>query len=139
MTDADLLLGYLDPDFFLGGKMQLDRDAATQAVARIAEPLGLEHHRSGVGHSQMVNENMASAARIHAVERGKDPRRYPVFAFGGAGPVHAYRVARILGAPELIVPLGAGVTSALGFLVAPLAFDYVRSYYSRLDTLDWAK
>lgn len=139
VTDADLLLGYLDPDFFLGGKMQLDRDAAARAVARIAEPLGLGITEAAWGIHQVVNENMAGAARIHAVERGKDPRRYPVFAFGGAGPVHAYRVARILGAPELIVPLGAGVTSALGFLVAPLAFDYVRSYYARLDNLDWAK
>jgi len=139
VTDADLLLGYLDPDFFLGGKMQLDREAATQAVARLAEPLGLSITETAWGIHSIVNENMASAARIHAVERGKDPRRYPVFAFGGAGPVHAYRVARILGAPELIVPLGAGVTSALGFLVAPLAFDYVRSYYARLDALDWAK
>ena len=80
---------------------------------------------------------MAGAARIHAVERGKDPRAYPLFAFGGAGPVHAYRVAKILDAPELVIPLGAGVTSALGFLVAPLAFDFVRSFFSPLADLDF--
>jgi N-methylhydantoinase A len=80
---------------------------------------------------------MASAARIHAIEGGKDPRAYPVFAFGGAGPVHAYRVAEILRAPQLIVPLGAGVTSTVGFLAAPLAFDFVRTYFGRLEDIDW--
>jgi N-methylhydantoinase A len=82
---------------------------------------------------------MAGAARIHAVERGKDPRARALFAFGGAGPVHAYRVAEILRSPELVVPLGAGVTSALGFLVAPLAFDYVRAYPAPLAGLDWSR
>ena len=86
---------------------------------------------------QLVNENMASAARVHAIERGKDPRRYPLFAFGGAGPVHAFGVASILHAPGLIVPTGAGVASTIGFLVAPLAFDFVRSAITRLDRLDW--
>ena len=139
VTDADLVLGYLDPRFFLGGRMPLDTNAATAALQRIAEPLGMSVVEAAWGIHQVVNENMAGAARIHAVERGKDPRAYPVFAFGGAGPVHAYRVARILGTPELIVPLGAGVTSALGFLVAPLAFDFVRSYFSPLDSLDWTQ
>lgn len=139
VTDADLLLGYLDPDFFLGGRMRLDREAARQALrARIAEPLGLDEVQAAWGIHQVVNENMASAARIHAVERGKDPRAYPLFAFGGAGPVHAYRVAQILELSTLIVPPGAGAASALGFLVAPLAFDFVRSAYFRLDRLDWA-
>ena len=139
VTDADLILGYLDPDFFLGGKMHLDREAAVRAIEeRIARPLGLEAVEAAWGIHQVVNENMANAARVHAIERGKDPRAYPLFAFGGAGPVHAYRVARALGVPGFIAPLGAGATSALGFLCAPLSFDLVRSLYGRLDELDWA-
>ena len=82
---------------------------------------------------------MASAARVHAMERGKDPRGLPVFAFGGAGPVHGHRVALALGAPALIAPFGAGVMSAIGFLSAPLAFDFVRSAPGRLDDLDWER
>jgi N-methylhydantoinase A len=139
VTDADLVLGYLDPQFFLGGRMALDVAAAERAIQReVAEPLGLDVLQAAWGIHQVVNENMANAARIHAIERGKDPRAYPVFAFGGAGPVHAYRVAAILQAPRLIVPLGAGVTSTVGFLAAPLAFDFVRSYYGRVDALDWS-
>ncbi len=139
VTDADLILGYLDPDFFLGGKMQLDRDAALRAVeGQIARPLGLDTVDAAWGIHQVVNENMANAARVHAIERGKDPRAYPLFAFGGAGPVHGYRVARALGVPGFIAPLGAGATSAFGFLCAPLSFDFVRSLYGRLDELDWS-
>jgi N-methylhydantoinase A len=82
---------------------------------------------------------MASAARVHTLERGKDPRGLPVFAFGGAGPVHGHRVALALGAPALIAPFGAGVMSAIGFLSAPLAFDFVRSAPGLLDTLDWER
>ena len=139
VTDADLVLGYLDPEYFLGGRMALDVAAAEVAIARdVAEPLGIDVLQAAWGIHQVVNENMANAARIHAIERGKDPRAYPVFAFGGAGPVHAWRVSRILQSPRLIVPLGAGVMSTVGFLAAPLAFDFVRSYYGRLDALDWA-
>jgi N-methylhydantoinase A len=86
---------------------------------------------------QIVNENMANAARAHLGERGKDPRRMPMYAFGGAGPVHGYRVAEILRLPALISPFGAGVGSTFGLLAAPLAFDFVRSAYSRLDQQDW--
>ena len=89
------------------------------------------------GVHQIVNENMANAARVHLGERGKDPRRMPLFAFGGAGPVHGYRVVEILHLPALISPIGAGVGSTFGLLVAPLAFDFVRSAYSKLDNLDW--
>jgi len=91
------------------------------------------------GIHQVVNEDMANAARVHSVERGKDPRAYPLFAFGGAGPVHGYRVARALGVTGFIAPLGAGATSAFGFLCAPLSFDFVRSLYSRLHELDWSE
>ncbi|MGN6813483.1 MAG: hydantoinase/oxoprolinase family protein [Thermomicrobiales bacterium] len=139
VTDADLLLGYLDPAFFLGGRMALDRAAAERAIAPLAAQLHLDSVAAAWGIHQVVNENMAGAARIHAVERGKDPRARALFAFGGAGPVHAYRVAEILRSPELVVPLGAGVTSALGFLVAPLAFDYVRAYPAPRAGLDWSR
>ena len=139
VTDADLILGYLDPEFFLGGKMRLDREAALRSVEeKIARPLGLDTVEAAWGVHQVVNENMANAARVHAVERGKDPRAFPLFAFGGAGPVHGYRVARALGVPGFIAPLGAGTTSAFGFLCAPLSFDFVRSLYGRLDELDWS-
>jgi N-methylhydantoinase A len=138
VTDADLTLGYLDPEFFLGGQMRLDQDAAARALeARIGGPLGLDLVRAAWGIHQLVNENMASAARIHAVERGKDIERFPLFAFGGAGPVHAYRIAKILRCPRVVYPLAAGVMSALGFLCAPLAFDLVRSLPGRLEAMDW--
>jgi N-methylhydantoinase A len=137
VTDADLILGYLDPNYFLGGKMQLDIGRARQALARLAEPLGMTVEQAAWGVHQIVNENMANAARAHLGERGKDPRRMPMYAFGGAGPVHGYRVAEILRLPALISPFGAGVGSTFGLLAAPLAFDFVRSAYSRLDQQDW--
>ena len=138
VTDADLVLGYLDPGYFLGGRMTLDAKAARQAIeTRIAGPLGLSVAEAAWGIHQLVNENMANAARVHVVERGKNPQALPVIAFGGAGPVHGYRVAELTGCRTLILPPGAGVTSALGFLVAPLAFDFVQSHYSQLDDLDW--
>lgn len=137
VTDADLVLGYLDPNYFLGGKMQLDTNSARQALARLAQPLGMTVEQAAWGVHQIVNENMANAARAHLGERGKDPRRMPMYAFGGAGPVHGYRVAEILRLPALISPFGAGVGSTFGLLAAPLAFDFVRSAYSRLDQQDW--
>jgi N-methylhydantoinase A len=137
VTDADLVLGYLDPKYFLGGQMPLDPEAARSALARPAKKLGLAVEKVAWGIHQIVNENMANAARAHLGERGKDPRRMPLYAFGGAGPVHGYRVAEILHLPALISPFGAGVGSTFGLLAAPLAFDFVRSGYSRLDALDW--
>jgi N-methylhydantoinase A len=134
VTDADLLLGYLDPGFFLGGRLKLDVAAAERAIqSRIGDSLGLTAVRAAWGIHQLVNEGMASAARVHAIERGKDPRSLPLFAFGGAGPGHAFGVGRILHSPRMLVPFGAGVTSAIGFLTAPLAFDFVRSYLRQLD------
>ena len=139
VTDADLLLGYLDPAFFLGGRLRLNRDAAERAIAtKIAGRLGMSTVRAAWGIHQLVNEGMAGAARVHAIERGKDPRSLPLFAFGGAGPGHGYGVARVLHSPRLIVPFGAGVTSAFGFLTAPLAFDFVRSFLAQLDSVDWS-
>lgn len=137
VTDADLVLGYLDPNYFLGGRMQLDLGGARRALGRLAECLSMTIEQVAWGIHQIVNENMANAARAHLGERGKDPRRMPMYAFGGAGPVHGYRVAEILRLPGVISPFGAGVGSTFGLLSAPLAFDFVRSAYSRLDQLDW--
>jgi len=138
VTDADLVLGYLDPDFFLGGRMRLDVEAARRAIEeRVARPLGLSVTDGAWGIHRVVNENMAAAARIHGIERGKDLRAYPLFAFGGAGPVHAWQVGRILKVPRVLVPFGAGAVSAWGLLVAPLAFDFVRTAPQRLDGADW--
>ena len=137
VTDADLILGYLDARYFLGGKMHLDVDAARNALGRFGRRLGMTLEQVAWGIHQIVNENMANAARAHLGERGKDPRRLPMYAFGGAGPVHGYGVAEILRLPALISPVGAGVGSTFGLLAAPLAFDFVRSAYSRLDEQDW--
>ena len=140
VTDADLVLGYLDPDYFLGGRIKLDLAAARLAIkVRVADRLGISVEAAAWGIHQIVNESMANAARIHTLERGKDPHRFPLFAFGGAGPVHGYRIAKALGSPVVIVPFGAGVMSAVGFLTAPLAFDFVRSWPGRIDSLDWQK
>ena len=140
VTDADLVLGYLDPDFFLGGRMRLDVEAARRAITdKIAGPMGMPLARSAWNIHLVVNENMAAAARIHGIERGKDLRAYPLFAFGGAGPVHAWHVGRILKVPRVLVPFGAGAASALGLLSAPLAFDFVRTATQRLDGADWAQ
>jgi N-methylhydantoinase A len=140
VTDADLVLGYLDPAYFLGGRMELAVDAARDAIVReVAGPLGMSAEEAAWGIHTIVNENMANAARVHAVERGKDPTALPLFAFGGAGPVHAAGVAAALGSPVLVAPLGAGVMSALGFLTAPLAFDFVQTWRCTLDDPDWER
>jgi N-methylhydantoinase A len=138
VTDADLVLGYLDAGFFLGGRMRLDRDAAARAIEdQVARPLGLDVVAAARGIHRVVNENMAAAARIHGIERGKDLRSYPLFAFGGAGPVHCWQVARVLKTPRIILPFGAGAMSAYGLLAAPLSFDFVRTARQRLDAADW--
>ena len=140
VTDADLVLGYLDPRYFLGGRMHLDVDAARQAIkTQVADRLDLSVEEAAWGIHQIVNESMANAARVHVLERGQDPHRFPLFAYGGAGPVHGFRIAQALGAPALIAPFGAGVISTVGFLVAPLAFDFVRTWRVRLDRLAWAQ
>jgi N-methylhydantoinase A len=138
VTDADLLLGYLDAEFFLGGRMRLDRGAAERAVSEhVARPLGLDTTAAAWGIHRVVNESMAAAARIHGIERGRDLRAYPLFAFGGAGPVHCWQVARILKVPRILLPFGAGAMSAWGLLAAPLSFDFVRTVRARLDQADW--
>jgi N-methylhydantoinase A len=138
VTDADLLLGRLDPDYFLGGEMHLELDRVHRAFAQgVAHDLGLPTADTALGVQRIVDETMAAATRMHLAEKGRDPRRYTLVAFGGAGPVHAYNLARLLKMRRVVVPLGAGVASALGFLVAPPATDMVRSYVARLERLDW--
>ena len=127
VTDANLLLGYYDPDFFLGGRMTLDMPAARAAMERVGAPLGLSIEETAAGIHKVVVESMASAARVYLVEKGKDPRAYAMVGFGGAGPAHAAEVAAALGVREVIIPPASGAASALGFLAAPLSFESVRS------------
>lgn len=138
VTDADLLLGYLNPDYFLGGEMALGIEAVRQAVHdKLAQPLGIDIESAARGIQEIVNESMAAATRMHLAEKGKDPRGYSMLAFGGAGPVHAYGLAKLLKVRRLIVPMGAGVISAFGFLVAAPSTDSARGYFARLDRVDW--
>lgn len=124
VTDANLVLGYLNPDYFNGGAMPLDRAAAEEGIRRaVAEPLGLSVGEAAWGIHAVANVNMERAMRVVSVERGRDPRGYALVSFGGAGPVHAARLARSLGIPEIIVPYGAGVGSAVGLLEADNRID----------------
>ena len=136
VTDADLLLGYLNAEYFLGGQMDLDVDCAADAVDEFARFIGLDRVRAAQGIHDLVNENMANAARVHAAERGIDLNGYSLVATGGAGPVHACGVAMRLGIDRVIVPPAAGVGSAFGLMLAPIAFDYVRSFVSRIAALE---
>jgi N-methylhydantoinase A len=124
VTDANVVLGYINPDYFNGGAMRLDAEAAARAIAeRIGRPLGLDAGEAAWGIHRIANANMERAMRIVSVERGRDPRRYALVAFGGAGPLHAARLARALGIPRVIVPYGAGVGSAIGMLEANSKLD----------------
>jgi N-methylhydantoinase A/oxoprolinase/acetone carboxylase beta subunit len=137
VSDANLVLGYLNPSYFLGGSIQLRADLAHAAVGRLGSELGLSAEETAWGIHRVVNENMAAAARVHIIERNRDPRALTTIAFGGAGPAHAVAVARILGSPTVIFPPGAGVASAFGALVAPLSFTAGRTLMTRLDRADW--
>lgn len=137
VTDADLVLGYLDAGYFLGGAMRLDLDGARQGIEReIGRRLGLPFEEAAWGSHEIVNENMASAIRMYVAEKGGDLAHTTLIAFGGAGPVHADGVARKLGVPRVLVPRGAGVFSALGFLVAPVSFEVSRTRPVRLAQAD---
>ncbi|HTV46081.1 MAG TPA: hydantoinase/oxoprolinase family protein [Stellaceae bacterium] len=137
VTDADLVLGRIDPAGFSGGRMMLDRAAAETALRRqVAEPLQLAVELAALGVSEIVDENMANAARVHAIESGKDARGRTLIAFGGAAPLHAARMAEKLGLDRVVVPSQAGVGSAVGFLRAPIAYEIVRSGLQRLDLFD---
>ena len=139
VTDANLLLGYLNPDYFLGGRMKLNVAAAENAMERIAKPLKLSPVEAAWGIHSLVNENMAAAAKIHVIEQAQDPRKFAVLAYGGGGPIHGAGVARILNAPEVVCPPSAGVASAVGLLIAPLSFELVQSFPTRWDRVDLAE
>ncbi len=136
VTDADLILGRLDPDGFAGGTMQLDTAAAEAALTTLGEPLDMDSLTAAFGLAEVVDENMANAARVHAVENGEDLSDYTMIAFGGAAPLHAGRLCEKLGVNRLLVPPGAGVGSAIGFLRAPFSFEANRSVYMRLTAFD---
>jgi N-methylhydantoinase A len=135
VTDADFVLGYLNPAYFVGGTMAIDM--AEAAMRPLAERAGLGVAGLAWGIHDVVNENMASAARVHLAEHGKDPRRYALLCTGGAGPVHAYYVARKLGLRRMIAPRGAGVASALGLLIAPARVDRVATVAREMDQVVW--
>jgi len=136
VTDADLLLGFIDADHFLGGEMKLDAAAAEQAILdHVAQPLGLGVVEAAAAINKVVTENMAEAARVHSVEMNVDIRRYGLVAFGGAGPIHACEVARRIGAPFVLCPRNAGVLSAFGLLIAPLAFEASLTKPADVDSL----
>jgi N-methylhydantoinase A/oxoprolinase/acetone carboxylase beta subunit len=140
VTDADLLLGYLDENYFLGGEMKLDKEAARRGVEeKVARPLGVSFLQATWGIHDLINETMAAAAKTHIAEKGGNPKIVTIVAFGGAGPVHAYSLAKKLGAPRLLVPPNAGVGSALGFFTAPRAFDLLRSHKVSLGNADPAE
>lgn len=138
VTDADLSLGYLNADFFLGGAMKIDAAATRAAFGRLATSLGVESDRAAFGVHDVVNENMAGAARVAIAERGRIPAEYALLATGGAGPVHAWHVARKLGVKRVVCPPGAGAGSTIGMLMAPARVDRVASFNKALAGADLA-
>ncbi|HEY6378288.1 MAG TPA: hydantoinase/oxoprolinase family protein [Candidatus Dormibacteraeota bacterium] len=139
VTDADLLLGYLDADYFLGGDMRLDRAAAERSVGALATQLGVPLEDAAMGIHEVVNQNMAASARMHGVERGVDLRGVTLLAFGGAGPVHACGVAELLQAERVVFPSDASVLSAFGTLVTPVRVDLARTLVRPLYTVQIAE
>jgi N-methylhydantoinase A len=137
VTDADLMLGYLNAGFFLGGRMALDAFAAQAALQRLGDRLSLKPLEVAKGIFNVVNEAMAAAARVHIAENAQDPRRFIMVATGGAGPVHAVEIARKLRVPRVLFPIAAGTGSCLGFLAAPLRVDRSWSRPQGLETVDW--
>jgi len=136
VTDADIVLGYLDPEYFLGGRMSLDVEASRAAmVSRLGSAFGDDPVAAAAGIARVVDEHMALAVQVHLTEHGHDPRSFPMVAFGGAAPVHAARIARILGVPKVVIPAAAGVLSATGLLVAPPMVETSRTRL--LELRDW--
>ncbi|OWV75615.1 methylhydantoinase [Rhizobium sp. R339] len=128
VTDADILLGYMGTESFVGGSFKVSREAAHDAMVKLANSLEVSVERCAWGIHDLVNESMSKAAAMHATDLGVDPRSLPMVAFGGAGPVHAYGIARKLGIKRIICPTGAGVSSAIGLLIAPVAVDLSMSH-----------
>ena len=140
VTDADLLLGRLDPEAFAGGSITLHSDASSAALDKaLCGPLQVDQATAAFGLSEVVDENMSNAARMHAVENGKELSEFTMIAFGGAAPLHAARLCEKLAVADLLIPPGAGVGSAIGFLRAPFGFESVRSAYMRLSSFDAVK
>jgi N-methylhydantoinase A len=136
VTDANLVLGRLNPENFLGGEMQVDIDAAFEAIeAKIASPLNLGVFEAAEGIIKVINAAMVKGIRFVSVERGFDPREFTLMAFGGSGPLHAVELAEELDIPRVVVPIAPGVTSALGLLLADFRRDYVRTYLHRLEEI----
>lgn len=134
VTDADVALGWLNPDFFLGGKFKLNAAAAASAIAKqVAEPLGLELIEAANGIIKIVSSQMVEALRLVTVSRGEDPRDYVLVAFGGAGPVHAALLAEELKIPRVLVPASPGLASAMGLLVSDLKRDYIQTHFAELE------
>ena len=136
ITDANLVLGRLNPDYFIGGEQTLDPELAEAAVRRLAGRLGLGVVETANGIIEIANANMIGAVRTISVQRGFDPRDFVLVAFGGAGPMHANGLARELGIPKVLIPMSPGVTSALGLLVSDIKHDYVRAFHQQMDSLD---
>jgi N-methylhydantoinase A len=137
VTDADVVLGRIDPETFAGGRMVLNQGKAEAAlIADVGERLRLDAAEAALGVSEMVDENMANASRVHAIESGQAIDQRTLVAFGGAAPLHAARLAEKLNMSRVVIPPGAGVGSAIGFLRAPVAYEVTRSYYQRLSAID---
>ncbi|KAA3498752.1 hydantoinase/oxoprolinase family protein [Agrobacterium tumefaciens] len=136
VTDADILLGYMGTESFVGGSFKVSKDAAHQAMSKLAASLDVSVERCAWGIHDLVNESMSKAAAMHATDLGVDPRSLPMVAFGGAGPVHAYGIARKLGISRIICPTGAGVSSAIGLLIAPVAVDLSASHPMAIEAWD---
>lgn len=139
VTDADLVLGYLNPEYFLGGEMKLNPEKARRAITEnVARPLELSLPEAAWGINEIVNENMVDSARVYAMEKGIDPAKFTMVVLGGAGPAHAYGIALKLKMRNILYPMRAGVLSALGFLLAPASFELSRSYVTVLGKVDFA-
>ncbi len=137
VTDADVLLGKLRPELFAGGALKLDQDASRRVVDKhVAKTLSMNIEQSAVGITEVIDENMVAAARAHAMEWGKDNGGRTLIAYGGAAPLHACQLASKLKIQRIVIPNGAGVGSAIGFLLAPVRYEVVRSHYQRLQDLD---
>jgi len=137
-TDADLVLGYLDPGFFAGGRIKLDQEAAAQAITdRIAESLGLSVENAAAGMCRVINTNMAQGVREISIKRGFDPREFPMIAAGGAGPLHACMICQELEIPLFIVPRESSIFCAAGMLMSDLRHDFVSSFVSAFDRIEW--
>ncbi|MEZ5667202.1 MAG: hydantoinase/oxoprolinase family protein [Alphaproteobacteria bacterium] len=139
VTDANLVLGRLDPDHFLGGAMALDAAAAERVIAELADALGLSPFECAAGTLTILNANMANAIRSRTVQKGLDPRDFALVAFGGAGPLHGAEVAELLGIPEVVIPAHPGITSAAGLLTTDLKYDAIKTEFMAEGAIDTAR